>query len=53
MGRILSWFLNLLAEDCPPELSPCESCRVTECLQVDWERCEKRLAEIESEVSNA
>jgi hypothetical protein len=53
MGRVLSCFLNQLVADCPPNLSPCESCRVTECLQVDWERCEKRLAEIESEVSNA
>ena len=38
--------LQLLIDDCPPEIAACESdCRNTQCSGDHFERCEMRLGE--------
>ena len=43
-SRLRRWIRDRLIQDVPEDIAACEfECRRTECLQGDWETCEKRL----------
>ena len=39
------WLIRKVASEAPPDIALCEcGCRKPQCLQEDWEHCERRLA---------
>jgi hypothetical protein len=44
-AKFKDWLTDQLASEVPSDIALCEhGCRKPQCLQQDWERCERRLA---------
>jgi hypothetical protein len=49
IAKFKHWVTGQLASEVPLDIALCEhGCRKSQCLQAEWERCERRLAFIKS-----
>jgi len=49
IAKVKHWLTGQLASEVPLDIALCEyGCRKPQCLQEDWEHCERRLAFIKS-----
>ena len=45
VAKFGDWLIRKVASEVPPDIALCEhGCRKRQCLQQDWEHCERRLA---------
>lgn len=53
LRKMKTKFLGHVVQDCPPELAACQVCQRFDCTNLEWQRCEKRIAAMRSAEKSA